>query len=561
MFGFGKLVKDPLADPKSALRWMASFPANDPLTLHAALVQALGHVAARDTKRHPAGFEALLVADEHAASLRRTLTLQYIDHASRSTRIENQLWQALFDLTQSFLLAYQAFARELMANPESAKWQAMLPTLALRQIEHLGEDAKIRLYRFEQWIPAKWVELHDLFKLTCAHKIERQPQKAATNRETTVEQEYLRVLLLFVMNAGNVAPRQLEWVAQQLPEWSAALRFNIASSSLATFYVDLSSRTGLKRRIDPTPLEGNVLFVDLDPLHALLVQHIVVLEQKLKSSPLSERAPRRTEQLNLLVKLALAVDPAFKPAARKGERSSEEGACDAIAGFANIAAFLWADAESPSVNNKTAAQYGDTIELATFGHLRNADARRDAAARRQLEGHAAPGGPWQILDKSITGYRLVAPMSVLPMLTLGSLVAIRPTLQPTWILGIVRRMKRMTAERAEIGLQVIATSAVSVAVQEQRPSDPGYFIDVDLHLTGSRVFQGLYLSLKKRENDPPVHTLIVPAHDYQTSKRYRLTTGRSTFEVSFGRLLEQQPEWHWTTIESRGAEMQRAAAG
>ena len=65
---------------------------------------------------------------------------------------------------------------------------------------------------------------------------------------TTIEQEYLRVLLLQLMNAGNLSPRHVEWVAEQLSEWCAPLRLNIESSTVTSFYVDLGARTGLRRR-------------------------------------------------------------------------------------------------------------------------------------------------------------------------------------------------------------------------------------------------------------------------------------------------------------------------
>ena len=38
MFRFGKAPKDPLADAKTAERWLASFPASDPLAVHSALL-------------------------------------------------------------------------------------------------------------------------------------------------------------------------------------------------------------------------------------------------------------------------------------------------------------------------------------------------------------------------------------------------------------------------------------------------------------------------------------------------------------------------------------------
>ena len=232
------------------------------------------------------------------------------------------MWQALFDLTQGFLLCYQAFEREISQHPQNNKWQALLPQLIARQIIHQGLDAKIRLYRYEQWIPARWSDLHSLFQMACTLQIERQPVAVlAGGVLTTIEQEYLRVLLLQLMNAGNLSPRHVEWVAEQLSEWCAPLRLNIESSTVTSFYVDLGSRTGLKRR-GPEPLEGRVLFLDTRPLHAVLMQNVVMLEQKVRNDPLSDRAPRRAEQLNLLTKLAAQVDPEFRPVAEAGERTN-----------------------------------------------------------------------------------------------------------------------------------------------------------------------------------------------------------------------------------------------
>ena len=42
MFGFGRSTKDPLADKKTVERWFASFPPNDPLGTHSAILTELG---------------------------------------------------------------------------------------------------------------------------------------------------------------------------------------------------------------------------------------------------------------------------------------------------------------------------------------------------------------------------------------------------------------------------------------------------------------------------------------------------------------------------------------
>src|SRR5207302_6334740 len=298
---------------------------------------------------------------------------------------------------------------------------------------------------------------------------ERRPVAALPDGAlTTIEQEYLRVLLLQLMNAGNLSPRYVEWVADQLSEWCAPLRLNIESSTVSSFYVDLGSRTGLKRR-GPQPLEGRVLFLDTRPLHAVLMQNVVMLEQKVRNDPLSERTSRRAEQLNLLSKLAAQVDPEFRPVTRRGERTTASGAVDTIVGFAKISGFLRDEEMGPLLDSRAqAGTFGDSVEIATFGRTRNEHARSQEVARRRLATYAAPGGTWEIRDVSQTGYRLVAPMMVVNAVTLGTLAAMRGQGQTLWALGIVRRMKRLTSERAEIGLQIIANNLVGVELAEQR---------------------------------------------------------------------------------------------
>jgi hypothetical protein len=423
--------------------------------------------------------------------------------------------------------------------------------LIARQIIHQGLDAKIRLYRYEQWIPARWVDLHALFQMACTAQIERQPVAVlAGSVLTTIEQEYLRVLLLQLMNAGNLSPRHVEWVCEQLSEWCAPLRLSIEASTVTSFYVDLGSRTGLKRR-GPNPLEGRVVFLDTRPLHAVLMQNVVMLEQKVRNDPLSERASRRAEQLNLLTKLASQVDPEFRPVARRGERTSASGSVDAIVGFAKITGFLRDDEIGALASSGArAGSFGDTLEIATFGRLRNENARALEVVRRRLATFAAPGGAWEIRDVSQTGYRLVAPMTIISSMTLGTLTAIRGQSDALWMLGIVRRMKRLTTDRAEIGLQIIANNLVGVELAEQKRGDADYSIDGEVPTVSSRRFHGLFLTLKKRESESAVQTLIVPAGEYQPGKRLRMSVAKTSNSIAFGRLLEQQPDWIWATIES-----------
>ncbi len=551
MFGFGRSTKDPLAERKTVERWLASFPANDPLGAHAAILNELGVLSEQNAQRTPQRLEAVFHLDTLSEPLRRNLTTQYLEHGNRSTRVESQIWQALFDTTQGFLLCYRAFGREVGARLQNSKWQALLPELLARQVMHQGIDGKIRLYRYEQWIPARWAELHSLFQTACAAQIERVPVGTlADGVLTTIEQEYLRVLLLQLMNAGNLAPRHVQWVADQLSEWCAPLRLNLEAPTATSFYVDLGERSGLRRRT-PQPLEGRVLFLDTRPLHAVLMQNVIMLEQKVRQDPLSERTPRRAEQLDLLTKLAAQVDPEFRPVARRGERQSASGMVDAIVGFAKISGFLRDEETGPMADHRPrAGSYGETMEIATFGRMRNETARNMEVARRRLATYATQGGAWDVRDVSQTGYRLVAPMTVVNAVTLGTLAAIRAEGQTLWTLGIVRRMKRLTADRAEIGLQIIANNLVGVELSSSKRGDADYSVDGTTPTVSGRRFHGLFLSLRKRDGAPPIQTLIVPAGEYQPGKRLQMSVATTTQPIAFGRLLEQQPDWIWATVES-----------
>ena len=170
--------------------------------------------------------------------------------------------------------------------------------------------------------------------------------------------------------------------------------------------------------------------------------------------------------------------------------------------------------------------FDDSIELATFGHMRNENARAHEVARRLLATYAAPGGAWDIRDVSHTGYRLVAPMSVINSVTLGTLVAIRAHGQSLWTLGIVRRMKRLTSERAEIGLQVIANNLVGVELFEQKRGDADYSVDGVVPTVSGRRFPGLFLSLRRRDSESTIQTLIVPAGEYQPGKRMQMSVAQ-----------------------------------
>jgi hypothetical protein len=227
------------------------------------------------------------------------------------------------------------------------------------------------------------------------------------------------------------------------------------------------------------------------------------------------------------------------------------GNVDAIVGFQKIVSYFKEEAHQPiPLADTTGESFDSTMDIAVFGRIRDEPTRRNELARRRIGAHAAPGGPWEAKDVSQTGFKLVAPIQVANAVTLGTLVAIHPHGQPRWTLGIIRRMKRTAADRAEIGLQIIADTIAAVDLTEQRKRGADdYSIEGEGTTIDGRRFGALLLALRARDGEPMVQSLIVPAVEYQSAKRYRLMTSKADYTLRFGRLIEQQPDWIWTAIE------------
>ena len=552
MFGFLRSRNDPLADARSAQRWLAAATASDSLARHEVLLGELARATAPNAELTPRRLAALFVLDSHAKELFDSLTTQYVEHAARSAKIERQLWSALFDLTRRSSMRIRSIRASRSTRKRARSGASFFPSSSAARSIHLGRDARVRLYRYESWIPGKWAELHQLLSLATSRQIERLPVLLARDRPaTTIEHQYLMVLVLQLMDTGNLTPRQIEELWDELGNWCATLRLSLTAKTPTTFYVDLAGREGLKRR-GPHALEGSVLFVDTHPLHALLTQNQVELEQKIRDKPRSEETARRAEELGLLQRIAAKVDPEFQavpaPAASGSPRTAASTPSSAWPRSQASCAKRSAIPSSSSTQARASAArssspYSDACATSTIG--------ASELARHRLAQYAAAGGAWEVKDMSKTGFRLIAPMQAANAFPIGTLVAIRPHGESAWTLGIVRRMRRHTSERTEIGMQMIASTLSGVDLVEQRKSSETRLFGRRRrrHRSTAEASSRCSSRCKKRAEQPGVQSLIVPASEYVTGKRLTLVTARSIYRVVLGGPIEQQPDWVWTAVE------------
>jgi hypothetical protein len=187
------------------------------------------------------------------------------------------------------------------------------------------------------------------------------------------------------------------------------------------------------------------------------------------------------------------------------------------------------------------------VSTSPRGRRRPADEHDSLAA--SLSSYSDPS--WQVKDRSVAGLRIAATGGIGQALALGALVAVRQSDLSDWVLGVVRRLNKVTTEDAEAGVSIIAERVVPVVLHTRRDGrDPGMIVNgVDVSTVGAR-FDGLYLPPPSRPDKPlAVKTLVVPTSEYAEGRQLVLYTGRSMYTVALRQLVEQRSEWSWAAIQ------------
>jgi hypothetical protein len=428
----------------------------------------------------------------------------------------------------------------------------MLPMLLARLIHFYGTDSKLRVFRFERWIPAKWMELHKLYSQAVELGIDRAPTSlvdASSNKtQWTVEQEYIYVLLIHQLNTGNLTPLEIDWASAQIRVWSRKLALEVTPRTKDGFVVNLDGKVGLQRRTGKETGDG-LRYLDTTPLAEQLERATYSLRKAVAAEKPSPQPSLNVQRVAVLERLRPALAPSLNADMRRGPRIPVQVSAKVRVGLAGICRDL--AVEEVDVD---APQDAERIEVFAVNDgsrpLRQLRDERDSMIM-SLSQFSDP--MWQVKDRSVAGLRIAASGGIGQSLQLGALVAVRQSDVGDWVIGIVRRLNKASNDEAEAGLAVIAQRAVPVSLntrREKRNNDYEIEMDgVDISTVGS-CFDGLYLPPPSRPDAPlNVKTVIVPTSEYVEGRELVLLTGRSVYTMALRHIIEQRGEWTWAAIQ------------
>jgi len=557
MFGFlnpsVRDASDPVVSPKAAAGWLREMPSLDIVARQQLVVRALEGMR---QSRRPVDFSrahALQYLDAALGADRRQLFKQYVESLESKPKVSERLWQASLDLAQGFIAAYQQVLETALAPSSFGRWKPQVPILFARLVHYYGTDAKLRVCKHEHWIPAKWVELHRTYMRASELGVERVATALGGNHgsgtQWSVEQEYVYALLVHQLNSGNLSPANLDWAVSQIRTWSRRLELAALPKTMEGFFVDLAGRTGLLRR---TGQDSGAMLRYLDT--TALAEQLDMTLAALRHSEETDQGPVgpiNQQRALILDKARAAIAPNLNTDMRRDPRTPCVVAARVRIGLPRILHEL---SKPPGDADRADSVVGNNEQIEVYavaGPVRATRPVTDEADTLSASLATFSDPVWQVKDRSVAGLRIYAGSGVGQSLTLGALVGVRQSDVSGWVLGVVRRLNKLSTDEVEAGVSLIAERVVPVTLNAKREvkQDMGIVVNgFDASLLGPKI-EGLYLPPPSRPDKPlVVKTLIIPTHEYAEGRKIILTTGRSLYTVAMRQLVEQRADWSWIAI-------------
>lgn len=538
---------DPLDSVKSVQTWAAALPANDPVGALEAIVHVLETVGTTRPEVNANRLPALIALDRLSLPMQAEVQNEYRLPAL-SAEVRRRLWHTGNDLARWFAYAYEQIYGAARAHEDGKKPRLPLYALFSRMFYYRGVQAKLGLFHYESWIPGSWKFLHNAYQEARAQNVATEPfslvESAGLAERFSAEHEFLQILLLQRVNSGNLTADQVEGAAQWLRSWVQALKLSEPPIEGDGYWLDLGQGEGLLASRPAKPA-GELLYLDIAPLRKLLGALIVRLGEHL--APNGERSAQHSLRvMEEQLKLAMSLDQLWRPHApqhaRRGERSPARRSVVVAAGWAAIVAAM-ASGRRPDASHQYS--FDDATNLAVHGHLRNVQGDRYGTTIQRNPDRKG----WQVHDTSESGLRILSSTREAQKQQVGTLLALQVDTDTRWQIGIVRRLRRRTAEHTELGVEVIARQASAIMVVPTPSRTSGYSVDGIDSGSGSSGFYALDLPPQQHARFPPVRTIVLPAAEYIPGRSLSITVAGNAREIRLFAPLEQTRDWVWTAFE------------
>jgi len=548
----GHETTDLLINVAAAEAFYRTLPRGDLVAAQRKVCAALGEHVPRSTFAVDR-LRALLGLDQRARALVDMLLLNQVSEKNApASTFAPRPWQAAFELSRSFGRSYGQFIRSMRDNAKFQGWDVYLANVTLRFFQHRQVELLLRPFVDEQSTRFSWKELHDVYrfvqsrKLTC-HELPVNRCHSHHAMDTTLEHEYVHVLLQDLMNGAHFPPHDALWVSQGIPRWARSTKLELRSAREADhrFIIDPDGDEGLTRSISGAA--DICVCLDTEPVRKSVRDELAWLRgapgRPAEGVPLGSGQRRRVlARLNLI---CAAERPVIE---RRGERKPTALTVEVAVGMSQILDTLRKEAEGVATAPLTAAMgESETItdpvnssERATDMSVSGGSIVPQGSPTSAI-GAAHP--PLTMVDRSDSGCRLHGPTLASNPIMPGALIAHREDAASPWMLGVVRRVKkRLAGKRVEIGVEFLGREprrviVVTADLEVGAGSPPG---------SAPPRFAALYLAANAKHPLLPMQTLVLPVRGLAPNDRLSVRSRKDAYTIQLKEPLDEQAEFIWS---------------
>ena len=407
LFGGGR-PDHPLADPKEAKRVLEALPPQDLKALEE-LSQWLESVSGAGGFKAADRLQLLTQLDELALARARKVSRDYFAATRPSRYQENLMWTQLHEYWRQAGLAW-ARAVDLALQAKDLK---SLPLLACRALRALAQQIKWQHMRYGPIDSAVWGAINRLYLAAEERKL--ADAKALVGAETNARLEFLKVAMFSASSPDGLLPAEIDLAERLIAEQAGAFLLTNAPAREHLFWTDLNEAMAPQRAVKTMPATPGLR--GFGPGAAM--GNIETLAAKIRQARSVPSALNLGANYDYEVVLEvldhLTLHWAHEPPERQHTRHP--------------------------VKSRLAVANGFKGAIDCLGAL-NFD--------KQV------GESWIVENVSAGGFGAVVPQMKGDWLRVGALLALQPDGGTNWVVGVVRRVNKVSNQQARVGIETVS---------------------------------------------------------------------------------------------------------
>lgn len=432
---FAQKQGHPLADAREVRKILSELPKDNAFKALDEVAGWLESVAGVDNFPADLLCEVVQQLEEAAQPHLKRLAREYFQTARLSRSEEKRLWSINYGFWTLLAAAYERCLQGIREKPQPGELsKALLPVLAVRLIAALGNILKWEQFHYGPSTNELWRRMGQALlaadEAGVGGKAVSLPGKSGM---TSPALEYQKVMVFQAASLDSLVPVQIEVAERLIAHFLPGFVFTAKALIDSVYWVDLKlAQPPLRLARMPVQAETTQRFIKPGAAHEAMRAMLDGLERGGDMPPEVDLGGQYQVRLLVTVLRHLAIYLAPIPPQRQHARHRVMHRMSVLNGLVN----------------------GFVVFSGEFG---------GRPAGLQMES-------WVVENVSRGGFGAVLGNLPGEWLKVGALIAMQPEGGENWLLGVIRRYHRESESEARVGIQALATKAISIELRARTAS-------------------------------------------------------------------------------------------